>query len=68
MSTRRKPGGYCDRAELARIKRAHERMVQVARRLAQESGLNSRQLQLLSRLALDLAEQGQAINEMERIT
>ena len=67
MTTQRKPGGYADRAELVRIKRAHEAMIQVARRMAVEPNLNSRMLELLSRLSIELAEQSQAISEMERI-
>lgn len=67
MATRRKPDGYVDRQELARVRRTHDAMVAVARRMVQEQGLNGRQLQLVSRLSVALAEQGQAIAIMEMI-
>ena len=67
MATRRKLDGYVDRQELARIRRTHDVMVCLARRMVQEQGLNGRQLLFVSRLAVALAEQGQAIATMEQI-
>lgn len=67
MTTRRKRNGYMDRQALAQIRRSHDVMVAVARRMVQEPNLNGRLLQLLSRLTVELAEQGQAIGEMEQI-
>jgi len=67
MTTRRKLDGYVDRQELVRIRQTHDVMVCVARRMVQEQGMNGRLLQLVSRLAVALAEQGQAIAIMEQI-
>lgn len=66
MTTRRKPDGYAARQELVRIRNSHADMVSIARRMAQEQ-INSRLAFLLGKLALELAEQGLAIGELERI-
>jgi len=67
MSTRRKPGGYAARQQLVTIRQTHAAMVRIARRMADEP-LSSRLVALLARLAVELADQGEAIGELEHIT
>ena len=67
MSTRRKPGGYAARQRLVTIRQTHAAMVRIARRMSDEP-LSSRLVALLARLAVELADQGEAIGELEHIT
>ncbi len=65
--TRRRVGGYIDRQEMAIIRRTNREMIEIAKRLVIEPTLSARMAQLLSRLTVELAEQGKAISEMEQI-
>ena len=67
MATKQVPGGYVDRQHLARVRRANSTMIDLVRRIVTEQPLNARLAQQMSRLSVELAEQGQAISAMEQI-
>lgn len=67
MATKQVPGGYVDRQHLSRIHRANSTMIGLVRKIVTEQPLNARLAQQMSRLSVELAEQGQAISAMEQI-
>lgn len=64
-----KAGGYIDNGALADARRANTRMVEDLRLLVDGADRigSGRRLQILSRLAVALADQSNALAEMERI-
>lgn len=68
MSDKPKPGGYIDRAALARAVRCGRRMVGVVEDLIDGDEMSRlRRAQLHQRLALELAQQRDAHAEMEGV-
>lgn len=68
MTTRQRPGGYVDRQHLSRIRQANTIMIATVRRIVLEQpALNARLAQQISRISIELAEQSQAIEAMEKI-
>lgn len=67
--SKRKAGGYVDRQHLAAIRRTNAAIVALVKRMAtdQINPPNPRQLSILSSIALMLAEQANAISEMDTI-
>ena len=68
MSDKPKPGGYIDRAALARAVRGNRSMAVVLEELIAADGMSRlRRAQLHQRLGLVLAQQRDALAEMEEI-
>jgi len=67
--TKPKPRGYVDNQCLARAQRANRRIVGHVQRIVDQGDRMSvqRLLNTLTRIALDLADQSDALAEMERI-
>lgn len=67
MSDKPKPGGRIDRAALARTTRLNRRITGQMRELTDRGLDYSRVLELVHLIGLDLAEQRDALAEMESI-
>ena len=66
MSDRPKPGGYRDRAALARGRAASRRLAELAGQLLRPVS-RTEQLVVLAQISLKIAEQGEALSEMALI-
>lgn len=69
MATRKVVGGYASQSAFTSLTRSNLRMIEIVRGLVYDYpvNLNARQVFLLGQLSVELASQGAAISELEKM-